>query len=104
MPVPLARLMYECGKQSGWWICNEFCVSTDEDTRPQTVTRITQIGVNPISTDPRNLWLWIVFPDFVDDLQLRAKLLIAPETNVVATLKHKLRIDSCQQDFGMDGQ
>src|SRR5215217_7945717 len=43
----------------------------------------------------------VVFTDLIDDLQFRAKLLVATEAHVVATLKHELRIDRRQQDFGM---
>src|SRR6185295_7725367 len=46
----------------------------------------------------------VVFPDFVNDLQLGAKLLIIAEAHVVATLKHKLRIDGRQQDLRVRGQ
>src|SRR6185503_13856886 len=62
--------------------------------------------------NPRYPWLgflwwryWlVVFPDFVNNLQLRTKLLIVPETNVVATLNHHLRIDGRQEDLGVRRQ
>src|SRR4026207_2384216 len=50
-------------------------------------------------------WRWLVFfADFVDDLQLGPILLISTETNVIATLKHKLRIHRRQKDFRVRGQ
>jgi len=41
-------------------------------------------------------WRIVVFTDFINDLQLGSELLITPETNVIATLQHELRINSRQ--------
>ena len=72
-------------KQSGCDVCNEFCVWTNVNSEVGSVLNRRQRRVLLRWLDRLGRRI-VVFTDFIDDLQLGAKLLITPETNVVTTL------------------
>lgn len=95
--VPLTRSIYEDRKQSGFGFCRELCMSTDVDTVLTVGHRSTRIRERILlgRLDRFRGWRWrfvVFFTDFIDDLQLSAKLLITTKLDVVPALKHKLRI------------